>query len=120
MCALKKKAANTESLQNFRISAKIAAMEDLKNMLKNRLQQTPIGQSAATALVVEQAQAVFDEQFGATPQLVRVLYLKNRTLTVSVSGSPVAHEVKRLEKELLKKLCAATGDQSIERIRYLL
>lgn len=109
-----------ESLQNFSYFEKIAVMEDLHSTMKNRLQQTPIGQSAAVALVVEQAQHVFDEQFGAAPPLVRVLYLKNRTLTVSVTGSPVAHEVKRLEKELLKKLRVVTGDETIERIRYLL
>jgi len=76
--------------------------------------------SVQASLVVESAQKVFDDFFGLEPQLVRVLYLKNRTLTVSVSAAPVAQEVKKNEAALLENIRNATGDRSIERIRYLL
>jgi hypothetical protein len=95
-------------------------MDDLKNMLKGRVAHAGVSASLDAALVVEAAQKVFDDFFGLTPQLVRVLYLKNRTLTVSVSAAPVASEVKKNEKELLEKVRAACTDPSIERIRYLL
>ncbi len=95
-------------------------MDDLKDMLKGRVQHAGVTASVAAALVVETAQKVFDDFFGLEPQLVRVLYLKNRTLTVSVSAAPVAQEVKKNEAELLEKLRIATADPNIERIRYLL
>lgn len=95
-------------------------MDDLKGILKSRVQQSGVSASITASLVVESAQRVFDEFFGLEPQLVRVLYLKNRTLTVSVSAAPVAQEIKKNESALLEKLRAATDDTSIERIRYLL
>ncbi len=95
-------------------------MDDLRNVLKNRVQSAGVTAGVQAALVVETAQKVFDDFFGAEPQLVRVLYLKNRTLTVSVTGAPVAHELKRTEKQLIENVRTATGDTSIERIRYLL
>ncbi len=95
-------------------------MEDLKGMIKSRVNVSGVTASVAAALVVESAQKVFDEFFGLEPQLVRVLYLKNRTLTVSVSGAPVAQEVKKNETQLLEKIRIATADPTIERIRYLL
>ena len=60
--------------------------------------------SVQASLVVESAQKVFDDFFGLEPQLVRVLYLKNRTLTVSVSAAPVAQEVKKNEAALLENI----------------
>ncbi len=95
-------------------------MDDLKDILKGRVQHAGVTASVTAALVVESAQKVFDDFFGLTPQLIRVLYLKNRTLTVAVNGAPVAQEVKRNEKTLLEQLRAATKDEQIERIRYLL
>lgn len=95
-------------------------MDDLKGMIKSRVQVSGVSASVAAALVVESAQKVFDEFFGKEPQLVRVLYLKNRTLTVAVSQAPVAQEVKKNESKLLEKIRIATNDPSIERIRYLL
>lgn len=95
-------------------------MDELRNVLKGRISHAGVSASVDAALVVERAQKVFDEFFGPEPQLVRVLYLKNRTLTVSVSGAPVAQEVKKNESTLLEKIRAATGDATIERIRYLL
>lgn len=84
------------------------------------MQQGGIAASVQASLVVESAQKVFDDFFGSEPQLVRVLYLKNRTLTVAVSAAPVAQEVKKNESKLLEKIRAATQDSTIERIRYLL
>ncbi|MCX6781291.1 MAG: DciA family protein [Candidatus Magasanikbacteria bacterium] len=95
-------------------------MDDLKGMIKARVQHSGVAASVTASLVVESTQKVFDEFFGAEPQLVRVLYLKNRTLTVSVSAAPVAQEVKKNEKQLLEKIRAAAADPTIERIRYLL
>ena len=95
-------------------------MDDLKDMLKGRVQHAGVTASVQAALVVEMAQKVFDDFFGLAPQLVRVLYLKNRTLTVSVSAAPVAQEIKKNETHLLQELRTATADVSIERIRYLL
>lgn len=95
-------------------------MDDLKGIIKSRVQVSGVAASVAASLVVESAQKVFDEFFGAEPQLVRVLYLKNRTLTVAVSAAPVAQEVKKNESKLLEKIRVATDDSTIERIRYLL
>lgn len=95
-------------------------MGDLKGIINSRIQLSGVAASVQASLTVEQAQKVFDEFFGPEPQLVRVLYLKNRTLTVSVSAAPVAQEVKKNEAPLLEKIRAATGDATIERIRYLL
>ncbi len=95
-------------------------MDDLKGMIKSRVQVSGISASVAAALIVESAQKVFDDFFGLEPQLVRVLYLKNRTLTVSVSAAPVAQEVKKNESKLLEQISTATQDSTIERIRYLL
>lgn len=88
--------------------------------MQKRLQHAGAAKSVEAALVVEVAQKVFDEFFGLDPQLVRALYLKNRTLTVSVSGAPVAQELKKNERELLQKISSACNNEVIERIRYLL
>lgn len=95
-------------------------MQDWKQLLKSRLQASGAAKGVEASAIVLSAQQVFDEQFGAEPQLVRVLYLKNRTLTVSVSGAPVAQEIKKNENELLKKIRQATGEKDLERLRYLL
>lgn len=95
-------------------------MDDFRDILKGRIQHAGVSASVQAALVVETAQKVFDDFFGTEPVLVRVLYLKNRTLTVSVSAAPVAQEVKKNESALLEKLRVATEDPNIERIRYLL
>ncbi len=95
-------------------------MDDLRDILKGRAAHAGVTAGVQAAVVVEASQKVFDDFFGATPQLVRVLYLKNHTLTVSVSAAPVAQEVKKNEKHLLEGVRVACEDPSIERIRYLL
>lgn len=92
----------------------------MRELVKKRVQASGAGASVDASIIVETAQNVFDEWFGKEPELVRVLYLKNRTLTVSVSAAPVAQEIKKNESELIKKIRLAANDEPIERIRYLL
>lgn len=95
-------------------------MDDVREIMKRRVAAAGVGASVQASLVVEVAQKVFDEFFGADPQLVRALYLKNRTLTVSVSAAPVAQELKKNEQTLLERIRQEGNEPQIERIRYLL
>lgn len=80
---------------------------------------TPIKKQIQAALLVEAAEAVFQELFGAEKPQAKALFLKNRTLTVSCASGAVAQEIRLRQAEIVAKINAKIGAKEVDRIRYL-
>lgn len=93
-------------------------MEPLKKLV-NQSVNSETAKSVQAAEVVDAASGVIKDIFDEEMLVhMKPLYLKNRTLTISCSGSTVAQELKLHETEMLKKLEEQLGQKLIDRIRY--
>ncbi|MFA5210901.1 MAG: DUF721 domain-containing protein [Patescibacteria group bacterium] len=73
-----------------------------------------------SAELIEKSKEVFEEFFGnELAHEIRPLFLKNRTLTVSCSGSVVAQEIRLNQADLVEKINLKIGTNEIDRLRYL-
>ena len=79
------------------------------------------GSQIEAAQLLERFQQIARTKWGAAvDQEMRPLYLKNQTLTVAVTNSSLAQELKLHEQEILEFLNQGTGRQVVARLRYLL
>jgi predicted nucleic acid-binding Zn ribbon protein len=70
--------------------------------------------------VIEVAQDVFREVFGDSQvELIKPLFFKNRTLTVTCSSSIIAKEIRINHASIVAKINKKLGANEIDRIRYL-
>lgn len=70
--------------------------------------------------VIEISKTILDELLGPEiGPLVKPLFLKNRTLTVSCSSSAVAQEIRLRQLEIVAKINEKFDKPEIDRIRYL-
>ena len=92
----------------------------MADALKNKMgTQTPLRAQVEAALVVQKAEAVFAELFGEEVKQVKILYIKNRTLTITCHSSLIAQEIRLNQAKIIEKLSQAFPEVHIERIRYL-
>ncbi len=70
--------------------------------------------------VVEISKTVIDELLGdSIGTMVKPLFLKNRTLTVSCASSAVAQEIRLRQLEIVAKINEKFDKPEVDRIRYL-
>ncbi len=89
--------------------------------LKDKVNKdTPLQKQVEASQVVEIAEKVFADVFGAEEAVhVKPLFLKNRTLTVTCSSSTVAQEIRLNQAEIVAKINKEMGKKEVDRIRYL-
>ena len=97
------------------------ALTPLGDSLHKKLSsQAPLKKQMEAAMVVEIAQAVFNDLFGTEKgSHAKPLYLKNRTLTVTCASSAVAQEIRLRQAEIVEKINLKMGANEVDRIRYL-
>jgi len=93
----------------------------LGDALKNKFGgQTGLAQGIEASSIVETAQKALGEIFPPeVANLMRALFIKNRTLTVSCNGSAVAQELRLKQNEVVEKINSTLGRNEIDRVRYL-
>ena len=95
-------------------------MQPLGKIVKNTVQKKGgVANSIEAANVVETADKVLADVFPDDVKvLMKPLYIKNRTLTISCSSSAVAQELKLNEPQILEGLEKELGEKLVDRIRY--
>ncbi len=95
-------------------------MQPLGKIVKQTVQQKgDVAKGVEAANIVETADKVLGEVFDdEVKSMMKPLYIKNRTLTISCSSSTVAQELKLNEPQILGKLEEALGEKLVDRIRY--
>lgn len=83
-------------------------------------QHIPLKKQVEAAEIVEIAEKVFMDLFGAElARHAKPLFLKNRTLTVSCSNSAIAQEIRLNQAAIVGKINEKLGKNEVDRIRYL-
>lgn len=73
-----------------------------------------------TAEVIEVAEAVLNELFGADlARYAKPLFLKNRTITISCTSSSMAQEIRLNQAQIVAEINKKLGREEVDRIRYL-
>lgn len=89
-------------------------------LLSKLSHNTTLKRQVETSGVVEVAKEVIDALFGKeVGALVKPLFLKNRTLTVSCGSSTVAQEIRLRQLEIVGKINEKIGKIEVDRVRYL-
>lgn len=83
------------------------------------LTQSPLRVQVESALVIQKAEQAFQELFGEEMVHLKVLFVKNRTLTVTCHSSVVAQEIRLNQAKIIEKVNSFFDSAPIDRIRYL-
>jgi len=87
-----------------------------QRMTKNQ----PLKKQVETSLVIEIAEKVIAKILGVeNSRMAKPLFLKNRTLTITCSGSVAAQEIRLHQQEIVEKINQELGKSEVDRIRYL-
>lgn len=90
------------------------------DVLKNKLLiQNPLRVQVEAAQVILKAEEVFKELFGPELGHLKILFVKNRTLTITCHSSVVAQEIRLNQAKILEKINSHFPATLIDRIRYL-
>ena len=92
----------------------------MADALKSKMAaKTPLKIQVEAALLIQEAEKVFQELFGAEAKHIKILYLKNHTLTLTCHSSVIAQEIRLNQAKIIEKLNQAFPAAGVERIRYL-
>lgn len=98
------------------------ALTSLGDALKHRMaQDRPLQQQAEAGFVISVASTVLFDFVGEEKSLlVKPLYIKNRTLTITCQSSALSQEIHLNQAKIVEKMNEKLGQNLIDRIRYLL
>jgi len=97
------------------------AFMSIGKMMPDHLKKSKLGAALeASVLLDEFMKKAKDIWGGAIEQDMKPLYIKNKTLTIAVTSSVLAQELKLHEEEILKILNKTGEGKVVERLRYLL
>lgn len=89
-------------------------------LLKKQATNSTLSKQVEAGMVVEKAQQTLDAIFGSDISAnAKVLFIKNRTLTVTCSHGSVSQDIRLRMQEIVEKINRAYGSSVIDRIRYL-
>lgn len=93
----------------------------LGNSLKDRMKkEKSLQKHVDAARILEVASSIFSELFGEQQAaLVKPLYVKNRTLTITCGSSAIAQEIRLNQGPIVEKINTILGKTEVDRIRYL-
>ncbi len=93
------------------------SMNSLAGLLQSRARTNPVMRSAQAALVVEETNAILLAMFGEkVVEMANAAYVKHGVLAIACLGPTVAQEIKLHEQEILKRLWAKMGQNSVKRL----
>ncbi len=81
--------------------------------------QTSLKAQVESAQIVEKVQDALKELFGDEARHVKVLFVKNKTLTITCHSSVIAQEIRLNQAKIIEKIRNLFPSHPIERIRYL-
>lgn len=91
------------------------------SILPDHIKKSKAGEQLEATVVLElflkKAKELWGEQIDAQ---MKPLYVKNNTMTVAITSSPLAQEMKLKEQEILDFLNSQKTGVAVERLRYLL
>ena len=92
----------------------------IKNLLSGSIQRSGVAPQVEASLVCEEFNKIALEILGENIRdKVKALYIKNNTLSIAVMSSALGQEIKLHELEILQKLNQKTGQNKVERLRFL-
>lgn len=95
-------------------------MKKINSLLLNSLRRAGVEKEVLSALVLEEFKKILIKKFGPKiTQKVKILYLKNQILTLSVLSSVVAQEIKMNEEKFISRLNQKFGKKLVDSIRFL-
>lgn len=91
----------------------------IKNLLEDSVQRSGIKDDVQVSLLLQKAQKIFTELFGAeAAKTMKPLYVKRGVLTVSCQSSVAAQELKLRERDIVKRLNAGLEKPLVDRLRF--
>jgi hypothetical protein len=88
--------------------------------LKQRMQlKGPLKAQVEAAQVVQKAEEALQGIFGEETKHIKVLFVKNRTLTITCRSSLIAQEIRLSQAKIIEKVNTFFPEPLIDRIRYL-
>jgi len=95
-------------------------IDSIKNLLGDSIRKAGISQQVEASIFWDDFNRFVLEILGENiREKVKALYVKNNTLTIAVMSSALGQEIKLHELEILEKLNQKTGQNKVERLRFL-
>lgn len=95
-------------------------IDSLGDILKKRVNNSPLWNGVRAALVIEQGDKVIGEIIGpAALEFAKCAYYKNGILAIASLSSAIAQEIKLNETRIVAKINQNLGAVAIDKIRYL-
>ena len=95
-------------------------MQSLGQILKKQMPQKPIAKQVAATIVVEKANEVLKEIFGAeSSRFSQAVFFKDKSIAITCLSSVMAQEIRLNEKQIIAGLNNKLGGVMVERVRYL-
>jgi len=92
----------------------------IKSLLSGSIQRSGAAPQIEASIVCEEFNKIALEILGQdVKDKVKALYIKNNTLSIAVMSSALGQEIKLHELEILQKLNQKTGQNKVERLRFL-
>lgn len=92
----------------------------MQDALKHRMGTTsPLRNQIESAQIIQKAEEALLEIFGEEMKQVKVLFVKNGTLTITCHSSVVAQEIRLNQAKIIQKINSFFARPVLERIRYL-
>lgn len=92
----------------------------MQDALKQKLGATsPLRNQIESAQIIQKAEEALFELFGEEMKQVKLLFVKNNTLTITCYSSVVAQEIRLNQAKIIGKINSFFARPVLERIRYL-
>ena len=121
--------ANTESFDMEHVSCCLHHLSSInhcmpfssmQDALKQKMGATsPLRTQIESAQIIQKAEEALLELFGEEMKQVKVLFVKNGTLTITCHSSVVAQEIRLNQAKIIMKINSFFARPVLERIRYL-
>ena len=84
------------------------------------MKQTPVWKHVEASLVVEKANEVLKEFFGAqSTRFAQAVFFKDRSIAITCLSSVMAQEIKLNERKIIAAINNKLGGEAVERVKYL-
>ncbi len=96
------------------------SFSSMGDALKKKMSvQGSLKSQVESAQIIEKVEEALYELFGEEVKHVKVLFVKNKTLTITCHSSVIAQEIRLNQAKIIEKIKKIFPSHPIDRIRYL-
>lgn len=94
-------------------------IKNIGSLIWKSIRRAGLEQGVTAVLVINEFKKILEQEFGEKiKNKIKILYLKNKVLYLSVTSSVVTQEIKMVEVKLLKAVNNKFKKKTVERLNF--